>query len=181
MVIRISRREILASAALLPAWSVLAAGKGAEAEPIQRVGGARIRYSLNAYSFNSMLRNGEMNLDQLLDFCARHNFDAVDLTGYYFPGYPSVPSEEVNSQVKKRAYQLGLDISGTGIRNDFRHPDAERRAADVVLTQEWLQAAARLGAPALRVFAGRSLEEGQSREQANRWVVDCLDEGKIAE
>ncbi len=59
--------------------------------------GAKIKISLNAYSFNSELRsfmNGEpggMSLFDVLEYCARVGFDAVEPTGYYFPGYPDPP------------------------------------------------------------------------------------------
>ena len=33
-----------------------------------------------------------MTLFDLLDFCAEQNFDAIDPTGYFFPGYPKPPT-----------------------------------------------------------------------------------------
>ena len=42
---------------------------------------AKLKTSLNAYSFNVPLSKGEINLDDLLEFCAENQFDAVDLTG----------------------------------------------------------------------------------------------------
>lgn len=143
---------------------------------LERVGGPKIKLSLNAYSFNQALRSGSMTLTQLLDFSAEQNFDAVDLTGYYFPGYPAVPSDEVVNSVKRQAYVAGLAISGTGVRNDFRNPDPEKRKDDIRLVCEWIELAARLGAPALRIFAGRDLDPGQDRRQATRWVVDSIRE-----
>src|SRR5205085_10584651 len=91
---------------------------------------------------------------QLLDFCAQQNFDGVDLTGYFFPGYPAVPSDEYINAVKKHAFQLGLDISGTGVRNDFASPDPAKRAADVKHIKEWIDVAVKLGAPVVRIFSG---------------------------
>src|SRR5215213_8775254 len=67
---------------------------------IERKGGPYIKISLQAYSFSKLLNDhakgrGEgMSLSDLLDFSAQNNFDAVDLTGYYFPGYPEVPTDE---------------------------------------------------------------------------------------
>lgn len=45
-----------------------------------KVSGAKIKISLNAYSFNKQLRSGYINLDELLEYCAELNFDAVDIT-----------------------------------------------------------------------------------------------------
>ena len=62
---------------------------------------------------------GQMSLDNVIDYCAAHNIDGVDLTGYYFPGYPKVPTDEYIYNLKKKAYLNGVSISGTGVRNDF--------------------------------------------------------------
>ncbi len=127
---------------------------------IERVGGAHVKTSLNAYSFAKALNDhikgrGEgMTLFQLLDFAAQNNFDAVDLTGYFFPGYPAVPDDAFINSIKRRAHVLGLDISGTGVRNDFANPDPSKRAADVKHVKEWIDVAAKLGAPVLRIFSG---------------------------
>ena len=67
-------------ASLLPK-SVFPQGK------VVRNQGLNIKLSLNAYSFNTYLRAGTMNLDDVIDFCAMHGFDGLDATGYYFPGY----------------------------------------------------------------------------------------------
>src|SRR3954465_10777460 len=84
-------------------------------KPVARKGGSYVRTSLNAYSFNSLLNEGMkdpgkgMTMFQLLDFAAKNNFDAIDLTGYFFPGYPAVPTDDYINSVKRRAFQLGLD------------------------------------------------------------------------
>jgi sugar phosphate isomerase/epimerase len=114
---------------------------------------SRLRTSLNAFSFNEPLMAGQMNLFQVLDFCAAHNFDAVDLTGYYFTGYPAVPSNEYIYNLKNKATRLGLDISGTGVRTDFTK-GLPTRKENIQLVKNWIEVAAKLGAPCIRVFAG---------------------------
>src|SRR3954471_13109981 len=129
-------------------------------KPVERKGGSYVKTSLNAYSFSTMLNEGlkgagkGISIFDLLDFCAEQNFDAVDLTGYFFPGYPNAPTDEYINQVKRRAFQLGIDISGTGVKNDFANPDPAKRAADVQLVKTWIDVAVKLGAPVIRVFAG---------------------------
>jgi hypothetical protein len=34
-------------------------------------------------------------------------------------GYPQVPQDDYIHRIKRRAHDLGLAISGTGVRNDF--------------------------------------------------------------
>ena len=163
-----------------------AAGKGAK-NRFNRVGGPRLKSSLNAFSFNDALLAGKdgsppkMTLFQVLEFCAEQNFDAIDPTGYYFPGYPKVPTDDYIAKFKKRAFELGVDISGTGIRNNFASPDKAARAKDVELAKNWIEAAAKLGAPVIRVFAGQE-QPGADREEVNKWMAEdlrtCAEHGK---
>lgn len=149
--------------------------------PISRAGGSWLKTSLNAYSFSKPLndaakvRGTGMTLMQLLDYCAEQNFDAIDPTGYFFPGYPNPPSDSYLSEFKVRAHLLGLDISGTGVRNDLATPDQAARAKDVQHIKEWVEVAARMGAPVLRVFSGKR-PEGIAWEQVAKWMIDDLNQ-----
>ena len=166
------RRRVLGAFAAVPLAALpgeAASGDGPARRP-------RLKLSCNLYSFNTPLRNGEMSLDQVIGFCAELGFDAVDPTGYYFPGYPEPPAIAYVNAIKRRAFLAGLDISGTGVRNDFTVPDAAERQRDVVHVRRWLEVAARIGAPTLRVFDGRAEAKGPSREQRLAWVVEALRE-----
>lgn len=135
-----------------------------------------IKISLNAYSFNHYLQSGEMTLEELLTYCSDLHFDALDPTGYYFPDYPDVPGDEYIYKIKRKAFVHGVEISGTGIRNNFTDPDPARRRADLRHIKEWVQVASKLGAPVIRVFAGRGIPEGYSRNEINGWIVEALKE-----
>ncbi|RDB05852.1 sugar phosphate isomerase/epimerase family protein [Runella aurantiaca] len=142
----------------------------------------RLKTSLNAYSFNAPLMNKTMSLDELIDFCAGIGFDGLDITGYYFDGYPTVPSNETIYHVKRQAFRKGLEISGTGVRNDFTIADKEKRKKEVQLVKNWVEVAAKLGAPVLRIFAGTQKNEGIPREQITDWMLKdietCVEYGK---
>lgn len=180
-----NRRDLLKSSFLLPlcaATGIESGGVCARAQtPIKRVGGPKLKISLNAYSFSKALndynkgRGPGMTLFDLLEFCARNNFDAVDPTGYFFPGYPAVPSDSFINEFKLRAFHLGLGISGTGVRNNFATPDKEARAADVRHVKEWIEVSAKMGAPVIRVFAGPEPEDHPWDEVA-AWMVEDLKE-----
>lgn len=178
-----SKRHFLKTLASLPAVSALG-GIHAFSSPVpaQESLSHKFKLSLNVYSFNSQLRAGEMDLFDVLDFCAKCNLDAIDPTGYYFPGYPDVPSDEYINEFKRKAFLLGLDISGTGIRNDFANPDPAKRKADIELIRKWLEASAKMGAPHVRIFTGRNKHEGFTREQVFEWMAKdvkaCCDYGK---
>ncbi|MBD2703570.1 sugar phosphate isomerase/epimerase [Spirosoma sp. BT702] len=139
---------------------------------------SHVRLSCNLYSFNEPLMSRQMSLEDVLTFCAELGFDAVDPTGYYFPNYPTPPDNDYLYRIKRKAFRLGLDISGTGVRNDFTLPDAGRRKMEIELVRKWTDVAARLGAPVIRVFAGtgKELPAGYNRVEVTNWVVDALRE-----
>ncbi|MFI4944801.1 MAG: sugar phosphate isomerase/epimerase family protein, partial [Burkholderiales bacterium] len=55
-------------------------------------------------------------------------------------------------------------------------PEADKRAADVAHVKRWIEVAAKLGAPVLRVFDGRAEAKGPSREQMTGWVAEAFRE-----
>lgn len=188
---RFNRRDILKSSILLPLYAATVTEPGGicacAQTPIKRVGGPKLKISLNAYSFSKALndynkgRGPGMTLFDLLEFCAKNNFDAIDPTGYFFPGYPAVPNDSFINEFKLRAFHLGLDISGTGVRNNFASPDKQARAADIRHVKEWVEVAAKMGAPVIRVFAGPKPEDHPWDEVA-AWMVEnlkeCVEVGK---
>lgn len=150
-----------------------------ESKSVNKEFGHKFKTSLNVYSFNQPLRDGKIDLFDVLDFCAKYNIDAIDPTGYYFPGYPEVPTQEFMMEFKRKAFLLGVEISGTGVRNDFANPDEASRKADIVMIKKWVEAAAKMGIPNIRIFSGVSRHEGFTRDQVFEWmakdVKECCD------
>jgi sugar phosphate isomerase/epimerase len=145
-------------------------------------GKGNLRIGLNAFSFDKPLRAGTMTIDDLLEFCARTGFESVDLTGYYFPGYPAVPSDEYIFHVRRKAFRLGIDLGCTGVRNDFTWADPIRRVEEKKLVRDWIVVAEKLGAPGVRIFAGTLSKEEYPREVRAKWIAedinDCADFGR---
>ena len=142
-----------------------------------------VKITLNAFSFNDLLlpnpTTGKQafTIPELLDWCAIQNIEAVDLTGYYFPGYPEVPSDEYIYEIKRKAFQLGIEISGTGIRNNFADPNPAVRKADVELAKKWIIVASKLGAPVIRLFAGVVPAGYENKwDEVAGWMVECFKE-----
>jgi sugar phosphate isomerase/epimerase len=181
-----NRREFACNAALAGAASLSFAGI-----PGIAAGGRGLwksdrkdylKISLNAFSFDKPLKAGTMSLDDLLDFCADTGFEGVDLTGYYFPGYPAVPPDEYIYHIRRKAFRLGIDLGCTGVRNDFTWADPKKREEEKKLVKEWIQVAGTLGAPGVRIFAGVLSKEEYPWEQRAKWIVndirECADFGK---
>jgi sugar phosphate isomerase/epimerase len=140
--------------------------------------------TLNAYSFSDLLMAKDSHNNQqvytlfdLLEWCATEKIKALDPTAYFFPTYPDPPSDEYLNKFKDRAAELGIVISGTGIRNNFASPDPKTRAEGVQLAKNWIVAASKMGAPVLRVFSGEIPKgyENNWKEVAG-WIIDCYKE-----
>lgn len=143
---------------------------------VQRRKGTRLKLCLNAYSFNSELVSGRMTMDDVIDFCAEHEVDGVDMTGYYFSNYPEVPSDAVIYNLKRNAFLNGVTISGTGVRNDFALSDPTSRKGHIDLVKGWVEVAAKLGADVVRVFSGRQIAEGATYEKTLEWMIPAFQE-----
>jgi sugar phosphate isomerase/epimerase len=169
-----TRRTLLSSFAAAP---LFAADQKPAREP-----GVRLRLALNAYSFDKPLKAGTMTLHDVVTFCAQHRVDALDATGYYFPGYPGVPSDDYIYAFKRHAFLNGVQLSGTGVRNDFATAAAAVRADSVKLVKERVGVASKLGAPLIRVFSGPKRPEGHTFDQAFDWMAahfrECARYGK---
>ena len=172
------RRLLLKSVTAIPVSLIAPAvtSKVVAQHNTNRARRAHIKLSCNLYSFNKPLRDRQMSLDEVLEFCADLGFDAVDPTAYYFPGYPEVPDDSYVYRIKRKAFRLGLDISGTGVRNDFTIADPVRRKAEVDLVKRWVEFSAKLGAPVLRVFSGRGVPPDKTRDEVNSWLAEALRE-----
>jgi sugar phosphate isomerase/epimerase len=168
-----NRRSFLRDSALVAAGAV-AAGPASAIEPIVRKGEPRIKLACCAYSYRAYLKGDDatMTLDDFIETCAELGYDGVELTSYYFPN-PVTP--EYLQQLKRKAFLLGMDVSGTALGNNYCHPPGEARDKQIASTKEWLAHAGAMGAPCMRVFAGKA-PDGVSEEQARKWVVECLEE-----
>ncbi|MDO6438244.1 sugar phosphate isomerase/epimerase family protein [Cyclobacterium sp. 1_MG-2023] len=141
-----------------------------------KVKNKNLKLSLNAYSFNASLRDNSLSLDGLFNFCAENAIPAIDLTAYYIKAYPEVPDDKLLYDIKKKAHYKGLDISGTGVRNDFTLGDAAQRKKEIKHVKDWIVAASKMGAPVLRVFAGKAKVQGAEWKELAEGVIEAMQE-----
>jgi sugar phosphate isomerase/epimerase len=168
-----SRRELLKT---IPAAMVAAAAAApAGAIPaVARTGKPRLRLGLAGYSLRDHLTgklSPAMTLDDFIERAAAWEVDAVELTSYYFP--PDFEPAYV-AGLKRHCHLLGLDVSTTPIRNTFTHPAGPEREKEIAHVKRWLDVAADLGSPAIRIFAGDA-QKGQPEALARRHCVECIE------
>jgi sugar phosphate isomerase/epimerase len=140
------------------------------AEPVVRNGKSHLKLSLAAYSFRDQLggKQPKMTMLEFIDKCAEYNLDGCELTSYWFP---ELITPDYLLEIKQRAFRLGLDISGTAIRNDFCLPDGDERSKWLTHTRDWITYSAVFGAPVIRVFAGNVAANSNEAEAVERCVV----------
>ena len=166
--------------------------------------GSHMRLSLAAYGLRTLLpvnatadelAKASMTLSGFLDYCAALNLDGSELTGYYFPKIvqetplrrtPDGPADaglpakrdaalEYLLGLRNQAFRQGLTISGTAIGNDFCVPEGPGWVAQVNLCKDWIDIAAAVGAPVIRIFAGK-VPAGDSEAMALTRCVTAIDE-----
>jgi sugar phosphate isomerase/epimerase len=169
-----SRREVLK--AIPAAAAVVAAGAvpAAAIAPVTRSGKPRLRLGLAAYSLRDHLTGKlapSMTLDDFVEKAVAWDVDAVELTSYYFP--PDFTPAYV-AGLKRHCHLAGLDVSTTPIRNTFTLPPGPDREKEIAHVKRWLDVAADLGSPAIRIFAGDA-QKGQPEAEARRRCVECIE------
>jgi sugar phosphate isomerase/epimerase len=143
-------------------------------DPVRRRGEPRMKLSLAAYSFRQYLtgKSKSMSYEEFVDLAAGYPLDAIEPTSYYFPE-PVTP--EYLRRYRRRAFLLGLDISGTAVGNTFTHPAGPQREKEIAHVKRWVDNAVALGAPVIRIFAG-NLQKGTTESDARKWTVDAIHE-----
>ncbi len=177
------RREFLISGLLAP---VVAGGVLAR-EPFVRTGTARFRPSLAAYSlrqyFSFMKEKPQkpktdgkaIDMFGFIDYCASIGSDAAELTSYFMPtGF----DDSYLLELKQHAFVNGVSISGTAVGNDFTVSDPSALQSQIDQTIKWIERAAILGAPHIRIFAGTAKQLGESAE---KMTAICAAVSKCAE
>ena len=172
--VKITRRTFLTT--------TTTAGVTFAAEPFNRQGNPNLRLSLAAYSFRSFFKFQKNNMREVkakpmdmfkfIDFCADHGCDGTELTSYFFRH--NVTRDHLIA-LRRHAFLRGVEISGTAVGNNFSLPKGDARDAQIAYVKKWIDHAAVLGAPHIRVFAGRETKDVE-RAEADKWAIAGLRE-----
>jgi sugar phosphate isomerase/epimerase len=144
-------------------------------EPFARAGAPRLLLSLAAYSFREFFNHADparrIDLFQFIDFCAAHGCLGTELTSYYFP---KQVTEELLLKVRRHAFLRGVAVSGTAVGNEFTLPKSEKRDAQIASVKQWIDHAAVMGAPHVRIFAGQL--HGTTKDEAKKLCISAMEE-----
>ena len=173
----LNRRQMLRATLAASACGMISLNRATTAaaiEPIARPGKPKFKFSLAAYSYRDLLsgKSPKLTLDDFIRDCAALQLEGTELTSYYFPA--DVTPDELR-RYKQLAFQLGLDVSGTAVGNDLCHPPGEARDKQIALVKKWVDNAAILGAPVIRIFSGK-VGKGQTPDEAHALAVAGIEE-----
>lgn len=129
-----------------------------------------LRLSILTLSYRQAFDDGRMDLMSFLDTCRELSVEGVDL---HDSAFPAVDRASLLA-VKRDCLDRGLDIPCIAISNNFARP-ADDLAADVQRTKTWIERAALLGAPQVRVFSGKPFSEDDRAASWDR-CADALRE-----
>jgi sugar phosphate isomerase/epimerase len=176
-----SRRTFLKAVGAVAAVTAVPA-PAAAIDPIKRRGGPQMHLSVAAYSFRkyftdfrrggSTAKKGVWGLEDFVDLCAEYGLPGTELTSYYVP--EPLPAQYLQ-RLRRRALLAGLTVSGTAIGNTFTHPAGPERDKEIAYTKLWIDRAADMGAPTIRIFAG-NLQKGTTEAQARQLTIDAIRE-----
>jgi sugar phosphate isomerase/epimerase len=125
-----------------------------------------------AYSYRKYLQHGPMTMEEFIEKAVSLRVDGVDMTGYYFkstdPAYLA--------SLRHLAYRKGVAFSGAACGVSMVQADAAKRTEAVTEIRKWVDIADALGAPHLRIFAGK-LPSGVTLQQSVDWVVEAMKTG----
>lgn len=169
----IDRRKFLLSSALIGTGVSLAgadqspAGKGIPATSMPR-----FFSGCCAYSYRKYLQPGPMTMEEFIEKAVDLRLDGVDMTGYYLKS----TEPPYLASLRRLAYRKGVAFSGAACGVSLVNADAAKRAQAGTDIRKWVDIADALGAPHLRIFAGKSPSDA-TLQQSIGWVVEAMKAG----
>ena len=179
---QLTKRAFIKSTGFASLGLSLSGLSAAQAKLIKRKGQPRLNLSLAAYSFRDYFNTAtppqnrpaddkEITMPDFIDYCADQGLAGAELTSYYLDQNIS-KTELLN--LKRHAFLRGVAISGTAVGNTFTFGQGVKRDNQMAHVKKWVDNAAIMGAPHVRVFAGNT--NGLSLDEAQKNCIECLEE-----
>jgi sugar phosphate isomerase/epimerase len=125
----------------------------------------------------------DFELDELLALCAKYGYKGVECRAQldHKHGLELETTAEQRATIKAKFDDSPVDLAGISTSCRFESLDAAERQEHVDTTKKFIDLAADVGAPRVRVF-GNAFPEGSNKDQVVENVGNCLREiGQYAE
>ena len=121
------------------------------------------------------LSAGTRSLADWFRFAAELGLDGADVSVVHLASTDAAYLKTLRGQAEDQGIQIAMLVTYA----DFTHPEAQERARQVEELHRFIEVAAQLGAPFIRVTAGQA-HPGLDRAAATEWAVTgltaCLDD-----
>jgi len=135
----------------------------------QMAAGPRLLTGCCAYSYHKPLSAGEMTMEDVIRRAVELGIDGVDMTAYWFKSTDG----PYLASLRHLAFKNGVCFSGAASGASTVQAEPDKRAQVLEQIKQWIDVTESLGAPHLRVFAGK-LPPGATVQQGIQWTVDTL-------
>ncbi|HJN18168.1 MAG TPA: sugar phosphate isomerase/epimerase family protein [Armatimonadota bacterium] len=119
----------------------------------------------------------DWDINQIITGAIRYGYDGVEprVEAKQKHGIDLELKKKDRKEIRQQFEDCGLDISCLATSRTYSSADASERAESVELTKKYVDLAADMGCPTIRVFGG-GLPEGVERPDAHKYVAECLRE-----
>ncbi|MGQ9733126.1 MAG: sugar phosphate isomerase/epimerase family protein, partial [Candidatus Zipacnadales bacterium] len=117
------------------------------------------------------------NIAQIIAGAIRYGYDGVEprVECKQAHGIELDTTKKQRQEIKAQFADCGIEISCLATSRTYALAEAREREASVALTKRYIDLAADVGAPCLRVFGGQ-FGDTLAREEAHKIVAECLHE-----
>jgi len=119
------------------------------------------RVGLSVYSFRDAILDRRMGLTEFVSLARELDFEWIELCDR------SVSLMQVD-EARDLCRQNRLHIVCLDLRNDFTYLDPGLLAAEIERVQAWIKGASRLGAPMVRIWAGKDRQDAKALQRVTR-------------
>jgi sugar phosphate isomerase/epimerase len=163
------RRNFLKSAGAVAATSLSLAPTETRSDSADLSKQPRLFIGCCAYSFRKYLQAAKMTMEDFIRKGVELRCDGVDMTAYWWKS--TEPAYLVS--LRHLAFKSGMPFSGAACGSSMVQADAAKRAQVLEEIKKWVDATDVLGAPHLRIFAGK-LPPGATDRQGMDWCVEIM-------
>ena len=121
-------------------------------------------------SYKDEFAANKLDLEQFIERAYQLGLDGIDIHTRAFASLDSAYLRRIRMQ----AFRRGLALSYIGVSSNYGKPQDEL-VAEVATTKEWIDVAAFMGIPLVRVFAAW-IPEGDREEDVWARMMPCLEE-----
>ena len=172
MTSQIARRQFFRTAGMgaLAGVGLAVSGKSGDTPPATTSAEyPRLLIGCAAYSFRKILQPGNMTMEDFILKCVQMGALGADMTAYWFRS----TDRPYLLSLRHLAFKNGVPFTGVGSGPDTLQADPVKRQQVVDELKKWVDVTETLGAPHMRVFAGR-LPKGATTQQGVDWTVEAM-------